>query len=108
SSYSAYYRRMLPKLLGALEFRCNNAIYRPVMDALELLARYAERRGAGAVLRRRGAGPVRRGGAPGVARRGRRRGRPGGAGPLRAVRVAGLAGSRPPPGGLCVRGEPRA
>ena len=28
-------------LLAALEFRCNNTAYRPVMDALDLLARYA-------------------------------------------------------------------
>ena len=32
---------MLPPLLATLEFRCNNSIYRPVMDALALLARYA-------------------------------------------------------------------
>jgi TnpA family transposase len=43
ASYSSYYRRMLPKLLAALEFRCNNTAYRPVMDALELLGRYADR-----------------------------------------------------------------
>ncbi|MCW2943738.1 MAG: putative transposase [Actinoallomurus sp.] len=36
------YRRMLPKLLAAIEFKCNNTAYRPVMDALELLARYAD------------------------------------------------------------------
>ena len=42
SSYSSYYRRMLPKLLGAIEFKCNNIAYRPVMDALELLRRYAD------------------------------------------------------------------
>ena len=42
SSYSSYYRRMLPKLLGAIEFKCNNIAYRPVMDALELLQRYAD------------------------------------------------------------------
>jgi TnpA family transposase len=41
SSYSSYYRRMLPVLLGALEFKCNNTAYRPVMDALGLLQRYA-------------------------------------------------------------------
>ena len=41
SSYSAHYRRMLPRLLGALEFGCNNTAYRPVMDALDLLRRYA-------------------------------------------------------------------
>ncbi|MCW4356113.1 Tn3 family transposase [Hoyosella sp. YIM 151337] len=40
-SYSSYYRRMLPALLVALDFRCNNTAYRPVMQALDLLARYA-------------------------------------------------------------------
>jgi TnpA family transposase len=43
SSYSNHYRRGLPKLLAALQFRSNNTAHRPVMDALELLARYAER-----------------------------------------------------------------
>ncbi|MER6948680.1 Tn3 family transposase [Nonomuraea sp. NPDC000554] len=42
SSYSTYYRRMLPKLLAAIAFKCNNTAYRPVMDALDLLARYAD------------------------------------------------------------------
>lgn len=42
SSYSSHYRRMLPRLLGALEFRCSNTAYRPVMDALELLTRYRD------------------------------------------------------------------
>jgi TnpA family transposase len=41
SSYSRHYRQMLPKLLAALAFRSNNTAYRPVMDALDLLARYA-------------------------------------------------------------------
>lgn len=41
SSYSNHYRRMLPALLAALDFRCNNTAYRPVMVAMELLARYA-------------------------------------------------------------------
>ena len=45
SSYSHYYRTMLPKLLDALEFRCNNTTYRPVMDAVELLDRYKDRDG---------------------------------------------------------------
>ena len=40
-SYSHYYRRMLAPLLAVLEFRCNNSAYRPVMDAIDLLARYA-------------------------------------------------------------------
>jgi hypothetical protein len=44
-SYSHYYRQMLPKLLEALEFRCNNTAYRPVMDAVELLHRYKDRDG---------------------------------------------------------------
>src|SRR5664280_284918 len=43
SSYTNHYRRMLPKLLAALMFRCNNTAYRPVMDARDLLARYAGR-----------------------------------------------------------------
>jgi TnpA family transposase len=43
SSYSAYYRRMLPRLLAALVFRCNNAAWRPVIDALDLVARWTAR-----------------------------------------------------------------
>ena len=39
-SYSHHYRRLLPDLLAALEFRCNNTAHRPVMDAVELLQRY--------------------------------------------------------------------
>ncbi|MGH9071559.1 MAG: Tn3 family transposase, partial [Acidimicrobiales bacterium] len=45
SSYSAHYRRMLPSLLHALAFRSNNASYRPIIEALELLGRYALRSG---------------------------------------------------------------
>ncbi|MGC4858779.1 Tn3 family transposase [Micromonospora sp. DT41] len=45
SSYSHHYRTMLPKLLDALAFRCNNTAYRPVMDALEVLHRYKDRDG---------------------------------------------------------------
>ncbi|TDP33018.1 Tn3 transposase DDE domain-containing protein [Nocardia ignorata] len=41
SSYSNHYRRMLPALLAALDSRCNNTAYRPVMVAMELLGRYA-------------------------------------------------------------------
>lgn len=44
-SYSHHYRTMLPKLLDALEFRCNNSTYRPVMNAVELLGRYKDRDG---------------------------------------------------------------
>lgn len=41
SSYSTHYRRMLPPLLNALTFRSNNAAHRPLVDALALLAAYA-------------------------------------------------------------------
>jgi TnpA family transposase len=37
ASYSNHYRRMLPLLLDALPFRCNNDAYRPIMAALKLL-----------------------------------------------------------------------
>jgi len=44
-SYTNHYRRMLPQLLAALTFRSHNVAYRPVMDALEVLRRYAGRDG---------------------------------------------------------------
>ncbi len=40
SSYSNRWRRMLSSLLNALELKCNNTAYRPVMDAIDLLKRY--------------------------------------------------------------------
>ncbi|MEU2346857.1 hypothetical protein ABZ601_33655 [Streptomyces sp. NPDC012842] len=40
SSYSNHWRRMLSSLLNALELKCNNTAYRPVMDAIDLLKRY--------------------------------------------------------------------
>jgi TnpA family transposase len=40
-SYTHYYRRMLGPALAALRFKCNNTAYRPVMDAIDLLASYA-------------------------------------------------------------------
>ncbi|MGW0753521.1 DUF4158 domain-containing protein [Streptomyces sp. NPDC002587] len=42
SSYSAHWRRMLSPLLRALELKCNNTAYRPVMDAIDLLKQYLE------------------------------------------------------------------
>jgi len=39
-SYGHHYRRMVPPLLQALTFRSNNAIHRPLIQALELLRRY--------------------------------------------------------------------
>jgi hypothetical protein len=41
NSYRSYYRRMLPKLMDALEFRSNNAKHRPVLQAIEILKKYA-------------------------------------------------------------------
>jgi hypothetical protein len=42
NSYRGHYRRMVPKLLIALEFRSNNERHRPVMQALELVKRFAD------------------------------------------------------------------
>lgn len=43
SSYTNHYRRGLIELLDVLEFRSSNATHRPVLDALELVARHKER-----------------------------------------------------------------
>ena len=37
-SYASHYRRMLPKLLSVLRFRSNNTSWRPILDALQLIA----------------------------------------------------------------------
>ncbi len=42
NSYQGHYRRMVPALLAALEFRSNNDRHRPVMDALDLVKRFAD------------------------------------------------------------------
>ena len=39
ASYGSYYRRMMPKLLAALEFRSNNGTHRPLLDALDVIRR---------------------------------------------------------------------
>jgi len=41
ASFASHYRRMIPQLLEVLEFRSNNDIHRPVIEALELLKKYA-------------------------------------------------------------------
>lgn len=41
ASFRSRYRRMVPALFEALEFRSNNAAHRPVVEALDLLRRYA-------------------------------------------------------------------
>jgi alkylated DNA nucleotide flippase Atl1 len=42
ASYTGHYRRGLVELLGVLEFRSTNTAYRPVIEALELVKRYAK------------------------------------------------------------------
>ena len=42
NSYRGHYRRMVPQLLAALDFRSNNDHHRPVMEALDLVKRFAE------------------------------------------------------------------
>ena len=42
ASYSNHYRRMLPLLLDALEFRSNNDAHQPVIDALAILKKYRD------------------------------------------------------------------
>ena len=39
ASYGSYYRRMMPKLLAALEFRSNNGAHRPLLGALDAIRR---------------------------------------------------------------------
>ncbi|MGV9584321.1 Tn3 family transposase [Nocardia farcinica] len=41
SSYANHYRSRLIKLLSVLEFCSNNTMHRPVLDALELIGKYA-------------------------------------------------------------------
>ena len=42
SSYLGHYRRMLPAVLSVLEFRSNNAVHRPVLDAIDWLGRIGD------------------------------------------------------------------
>ena len=42
NSYKGHYRRMVPHILQRLEFRSNNEHHRPVIQALDLLKRYAD------------------------------------------------------------------
>jgi TnpA family transposase len=41
-SYQHHYRRMVPKVLEILEFRSNNEVHRPVIEALNLLKKYTD------------------------------------------------------------------
>jgi hypothetical protein len=42
SSYGSHYRRMLPKLLEILDFRSNNAIYRPLLNAIDMIKKCSD------------------------------------------------------------------
>ena len=42
ASYTNHYRRGLIRLLGVLEFRSSNTAHQPVIEALDLIARYAD------------------------------------------------------------------
>jgi TnpA family transposase len=44
-SYKSYYRRMLPELLGTLEFHCTNIRHKPVMQALEVMKTHLGHKG---------------------------------------------------------------
>jgi hypothetical protein len=44
ASYSGHYRRMLPPLLDALEFRANTAAHRPIIAALALIKAHRDSR----------------------------------------------------------------
>jgi TnpA family transposase len=42
NSYKGHYRRMVPKLLNTLGFRSNNDAHHPVIEAIELMKRFAD------------------------------------------------------------------
>ena len=42
ASFKGHYRRILPPLLEVLDFRSNNALHRPVIQALDLVRRYVD------------------------------------------------------------------
>lgn len=42
ASYAGHYRRMLPAVLSALSFHSNNAVHRPVIEAIDWLKRFHE------------------------------------------------------------------
>lgn len=42
NSYKSHYRQMIPKLLAALDFRSNNEMHRPVIEAIDLIRQYSQ------------------------------------------------------------------
>lgn len=43
ASYGRHYRRIVPQLLAALDFRSSNTAHRPVLDGVDLIRRYVGR-----------------------------------------------------------------
>jgi TnpA family transposase len=41
NSWRSHYRRLLPRMLDTLEFRSSDEVHKPIIDALELLKKYA-------------------------------------------------------------------
>ena len=41
NSYKSHYRQMVPKLLATLDFRSNNDVHRPVIEAIEVIKRHS-------------------------------------------------------------------
>ena len=39
---ASHYRRMIPEILGILQFQSNNEVHQPVIKALDLIKRYAQ------------------------------------------------------------------
>jgi hypothetical protein len=54
ASYTNHYRAGLIQILEALEFRSNNTVHRPVMEALELIKRYKAERSPSTLYYARG------------------------------------------------------
>ena len=42
NSFAHHYRQIIPQLLSVLEFRSNNESHRPIIEALEILKKYAD------------------------------------------------------------------
>lgn len=40
ASYASHYRRMVPEILDIIEFRSNNEIYQPIIEALGIIKKY--------------------------------------------------------------------
>jgi hypothetical protein len=44
ASYSSHYRKMLPRILEALDFRSNNTAHRPILNAIDIIREYRDSR----------------------------------------------------------------